>query len=316
MGAASGGKTTYLGTLSFAVERLAAEKRRRGSGVRPWQMTAANDASRDFVTLLRQEIRNHSFPQATVATANLSWHVQGSETSRTKALLPWKRTWVTREIDFYLDVADLPGEAFLLQSDDARAHAAAVERMVQADALVILFDPMLELNRAGGTLTNHDYIDKFVHWMLTKAEQSGRLTREGTLPQHVALCVTKFDEPTIFEGAYHAGFVSVREDGSPRIPNELIDDYYDWIDQRIRTEVGRASATEVRSLLETTFAHVSCYAVSSIGFHRDERERFWPGDPGNVRVVDEERQIRGSVYPVNVLEPLIDLERRIKAVAE
>ncbi len=187
-----------------------------------------------------------------------------------------------------------------------------LRRLVDSDALVILFDPVTELNQDD---CNFDYLDNFISRLRTEAERSGRMIR-GHLPQRVAMCMTKFDDPSVFQPAYADGFVSIRDDGAPRVPDERTVEFFGWMEDRIhQVRPDREGLREFRELLQTYFLSISYFVTSSIGLYRPTGRRFDPSDSRNVSHVGPDRHIRGDVKPLNVLEPLIALERSVRGNA-
>lgn len=58
--------------------------------------------------------------------------------------------------------------------------------------------------------------------------------------------------------------------------------------------------------------NISYYASSAIGFRLNPQHVFDYRNYANVEIVEGQRRICTSPEPINVLEPLIDLERRIR----
>jgi hypothetical protein len=58
--------------------------------------------------------------------------------------------------------------------------------------------------------------------------------------------------------------------------------------------------------------HVRYFATSSVGFWIGPDGRFNVDDFQNIEYVNDEQRLRGGVRPVNVLEPLIAIERKIR----
>jgi hypothetical protein len=131
------------------------------------------------------------------------------------------------------------------------------------------------------------------------------------LPHHVAVCITKFDDPALFDTALRTGWVSTHPGtGQPYVPNSHADRFFAWL----CAQLPGTGANRVRAALRKYFHEdrVAYFVCSAIGFRIGPGGLFDSRDYANVTIVNGEPRIREAVHPINVLEPVIALERRIR----
>jgi len=97
----------------------------------------------------------------------------------------------------------------------------------------------------------------------------------------------------------------------PYLPDGHGEAFFDWV---CRARQGQ-SAELVRNALRNFFHadHIEYFACSAVGFKLNPEGVFDYGDYSNVEQRDGRPHIRSLVRPINVLEPLVGLERRIRA---
>lgn len=155
---------------------------------------------------------------------------------------------------------------------------------------------------------------------------------EGYLPHRIAVCITKFDHPDVFERARQAGLVTFRRDGRPQVTGKNAEILFGMIcDGSFWNDPDReaSSARFVRDELRRRFHpdRIQYFVTSSIGFRQrpvhDPAKRRWAAssfDPEDYVNFHElaagEIRIRGPITPVNVLEPLLSLQPRISGTAQ
>ncbi|BBH69915.1 hypothetical protein ACTI_66000 [Actinoplanes sp. OR16] len=308
-GAAGGGKTTFLASLHIAVGDA---NQRPGER---WTMTAADEASLNFMVDREQDlIVKRTFPVPTSAGTPLHWRIDGTlppEPGR-RGLL--RRSQVPTPVSFSIDVEDQPGAVFLLDSSAVfQMSEKSLDRLANAQALMFLFDPMLEIGRAQAENSNWLYFNKLIQTLKMRLWHQNRLV-DGRLPHHVAVCVTKFDNPAVFLPAFHARLIDIDENGIPRVPGDLAEEYFDWICDQIDRQAVDSSTEQFKHLLRSELldGHVHYFGTSSVGFWTDPSGQFSIDDFQNFERVDGEWRLRGRIRPVNVLEPLIAIERTIR----
>ncbi|MCT9075993.1 hypothetical protein [Streptomyces fulvoviolaceus] len=289
-GAPRSGKTTYLTALPIAAMQY--QRHNEGS----WHISGMTQEANAFlargVDLLT---RQRAFPPASMGVQGMAWSVQGPE-KREKLR--------TRRPDFVLEIQDAAGEVFLHghpQQPQLVAHLA------RSQGLIYLFDPIGDAEEATEAFT---YLQATLTQLTAKVRDRGGLVK-GRLPHHVSVCIAKFDHPDVFRPAVDAGWVVQDTVGSqlPSVPGDRSEKYFQWMCEEFRG----ANARLVRDALYAYFApeRISFYATSAVGFRLNPQHVFDYGDYVQPVSVDGTPRIRTSPVPINVMEPLIDLESRI-----
>lgn len=299
-GASGSGKTTFLGAVPIGA--MQHQQRARVNWVVAGLDLPSEEFLLDSVDLLVSERR---FPEATRAQRDLRWSFTGEAQAA-------RRLGSRRKISFALEVLDLPGEAFNPRSNQVAEdlHEQAVTHLSSCGGLVYLFDPLLDANQQTASI---NYFYGMASQMAARVRDEGRLLRSGKLPHHIAVCITKFDHPDVFEPALRAGWVTQEQVGAiPRVPDQQARSFFDWICDSFRG----GSARLVRDALGNFFDsdRMSFHATSAIGFHLNATNQFDYRSYVNVEP-DGERICSSPPTPINVIEPLMSLEEGLRGTA-
>jgi hypothetical protein len=328
-GAPSSGKTTFLASLSIAANRKPAES---------LVIYGTDTESTEFLNNETARLTfQQQFPPATEANKHLSWvlHMELEASVRRWGIFP---TTTTRPFQFNLDLLDEPGRVFadtpeiagvassaakqsaarLFGDDEETASSpmavagdeeAFLDQLASCQGLLLLFDPVREWRE--GTAFN------YFHGTLMHLAQRLLPTRPGAkLPQFVAVCTTKFDHPDVYRRARDKGYRTFQPTDRhhfPRVSDSLAERFFvDMV-----KESQRGNADLVRNALRHFFQRdrVKFFVTSAIGFHLDRRLGTFQEDEFS-NVVDQAGgtpRIRGPVYPINVIEPLMWLGERLAA---
>ncbi|WP_131741749.1 hypothetical protein [Actinomadura roseirufa] len=317
-GAPQSGKTTFLAALQVAVLRSPDD----------WMLFGVNEESNDFLDAQTGMLTQHrQFPAATRFSNSLSWILRGTTELPTGKRFGKKTVDVPME--FNIDLLDSPGAVFASKAvsglqvpsegdnlgfgDESEESGSEVgedeiiEHLAGCDGIVYLFDPTRE-RRHG---------DSYSYFQRTLLKLSRQVFRDrgsgdARLPQHLAVCVTKFDAPEVYRRARVGGYLTyddtpqmlprVREDSAGHFFAEMCKD----------SKVGNADL--VLSSIRKYFHpdRVRYFATSAVGFYLGEADRFTENDYGNVtKSPDGIMEIRGKVWPINVVEPVLWLGRRL-----
>jgi hypothetical protein len=324
-GSTSSGKTTYLAALRHAVGSTE-------NGYGSWTVTPVTAESGDLMFSLTSALNKGLFPEAsTIGSATpLQWMFSGDIS---KSRFAGKRERLRRRLtggrvpsEFVLDLIDVSGVAF--SDDPEAAHGTlafantAVEQLLESHGLIYLFDPLRERDH-GDAL---QYVNRTI--VELKQRYFAKSGRGGPLPHQVSVCITKFDHADLFQQARKNSLVYDGPDGIPRVRDEhaqqLFEDLCTGQFWGKRYEQGDRSAFFVMQELQASFKpeNIKYFVTSSIGFYKPPGWRggasvFDPADFSNYRSVAGPTGktiggIRGAIHPINVLEPLISLQQRIK----
>ncbi|SBW29069.1 putative ATP-dependent RNA helicase [Candidatus Protofrankia californiensis] len=311
-GAASSGKTTYLGALKFAAEQA--------RGPASWKVTSKDPAALSLLSQLAYVLASErEFPESTQANTRLSWSFLGQ-----KQAGPMGRS---SQVEFALDLLDVPGKLFqdewtgndededdldfdgvLSEPSRGMSHAAElVEHLVACDGIIYLFDPIREEAEGDSFRHFNQMLDKVV----SRTFDNGKLIG-NRLSHQLAVCVTKFDDPRVLGRAMTRRELEKLRDtpGQPRITSDIAVRYFEMLCR----ERPDSSVQHIRDSIVSNFYpdRVRFHATSSIGFYIGANNRFDPADYANV-VSDRGRlRIRSRPQPMNVLEPLVTLVGRIR----
>lgn len=319
-GSPSSGKTTFLGALQHAVDD--------GRAIGRWNVHPVTDESRALMGQLTHHLVNERrFPPATPlgSETELRWQfigdLAGSVFDRRRIR---RRTPLPSE--FVLNLVDVSGEAFgpAPETKNVARHVIdkAIDHLANAQGLIYLFDPIRDQELKDSA----QYLNTTILFLSQRMLQERRLV-DGFLPQHVSVCVTKFDHPKLFDKAREAMLVNAGPDGVPRVLDKdartlfnMICDGSLWKDQ---SEEAQTSAWYIRDQLTKRFHpnRIRYFVTSAVGFRRapDRDGNRVPGfgiDPRNYANVYEaggEPRIYGPITPINVLEPLVGLYQQLTA---
>jgi Double-GTPase 2 len=292
-GASSTGKTTFLAALSIALIRA------RG----PWRVRGADTASATQLTRLTTGLTKlREFPPATAAVEHYRWELVGTVRKATPRRWRWLGLrQADHDVTIPLDLVDAPGEAADQQRAAPSLWDGLIENMVRSKGIVFFYDPVREFENG----------DAFAHTfgVLTELSQRMRDHPGGRLPHYVAVVIAKFDEIRVFETAAKLKLIELDADDRqfPRVPDDEAKGFFEKLCDLSRS----GDADMVLSLLEQTFRpeRIRYYVSSAIGFYLDPHLRTYDRDNYQNHLPpqghNEPARIRGSVYPINVVEPIL-----------
>lgn len=314
-GSPGSGKSTFLAALQHATSTA---HRSLGS----WKLFPLTEQSKELLVMWNQQlVADRVFPEPTAfgTAAELRWGFRG-DLAGSRYQPTWRRlAQATEPSAFDLDLIDVNGEVFGPRPDEKNVPMELVVRtlnhLADARGLIFLFDPITERR----TPTVAQYLNRTLMELLTLIESRGGNRRDGGfLPHHISVCVTKFDDPELFQQACRAGFVNSGADGRPRIPPRHAEAFFNalcegrfWAEN---DERGTYGPTFVRNMLNKYFhpERIRYYVTSSIGFNLGADSQFDPARYAMVREQEKGKRIIGPIDPINVLEPLVELHLKLR----
>jgi hypothetical protein len=298
LGAAQTGKTTFLAALQIALLR------RDFLG---WSLVGDNQASTQaMVRFMDQMTYDHVFPEATLAQLeNYRWSLRSEVTTR-----EWRR-WRFRDrtvpVTIPLDLVDAPGVA----ADGSKIYGRQlsqdfIARLLRSAGIVFFFDALSEVDRGDAF--------RFMYGVLSELRrQSGG---QGRLPHYVAVCITKFDSIPIYRSAQALRVVTRNPDGEqlPEVPEGYAQGFF----ERLIRMSSSDDASLIPPLLRQTFAadRIRFFVTSAIGFYVDPRLGVFDPDDYQNHIPGKPDRIRGGIYPINVVEPVLWLGRNVARAAQ
>jgi hypothetical protein len=314
-GATATGKTSFLAALYATLYA-------QGTG---WRLRGNDQASEDkLVELTDLLVNKRVFPPASVGLETYHWSLVG-EVPNTE----WRWYGPRRrpaDVVIPLTVVDAAGEVARASARElAGASAAEVARasrvaqrestqrfvahLANSTGIVFFYDPIREFKEQ----------DAFEHTFGVLTRLDSRMKPHGKLPHHVAVCVTKFDQWRMFEAARQMGILDFDTD-PPYSPRVMESDAREFFEQLCRVSKTR-TARLVLELLEGTFRkdRIRYFVTSSIGFYVDQYsgvfdQRDYQQQIKGATANDMDR-VRGDVWPINVVEPIIWLGQQLTRAA-
>ena len=318
-GPPSSGKTTFLAALYIAITR---------SG-RDLAIFGVNDESTEFMIDSTRALTNdRRFPVNTMQAGSYSWIMNMSTHVRGPGHRRFGRSNTTTAMvstQFNIGLRDAPGGDFgsepvppqhrldpggdsLTEVDAPTASPSSdmTNYLAGCDGLILLINPVRE-QKLGNA---HEY---FMGTLLRLAQRAMPAIPPGSrLPHHVAVCITKFDHPGVYRFARSAGYRTYDADDSYLFPRVHDDDAESFF----RDFCSRSPSSDADLLCGALakFFHperIRYFVTSAVGFYSRE-DRFRDDDYQNaVDQGDGTVKIRGKIYPINVLEPVLWLGQSI-----
>ena len=303
-GTPGSGKTTFLAALSGAL----------GRQDRDWKLIGTdNPSTSELIRLTTELMSQRRFPRPTRGIERYSWALIGPSSERRS--LSWspraRKSQNESGARIGLELRDPAGELF----GPTSGNEELVEHLVNSRGIVYLFDPVWEF--AYG-----DSFD-FLYGILSRVAQRMYESPEfdGTLPHYLTVCITKFDDVRMFETAETLRLIDYDPADRFGFPQVRVPDAAELF--RKVCEVSRSGNAElILNSLQRYFRRdrIRFYVTSSIGFHvnptlgRFDRDDFQNLIPDS----DDPKQmmIRGPVYPIHVMEPVLWLAKALAAQDE
>jgi hypothetical protein len=305
-GSGRSGKTTFIAALPIAADRRTSES---------WAVYGTDQAAAAYLGDSRIQLAVHKqFPIPNLVMQPISWMFRCANPPSTG----WWKVGQTQPIEFMLELQDPPGRLFNHDLVGTPQSEALLDYLEQADGLLYLLDPLTE-NRDTGDSMLHFF--KALELLRARLANSGRLIN-GRLPHSLAVCVTKFDDANFFRTLMteRVARPMIKQDSSSLIPYvrpERKKEFFDFVCTRM------LQAGMIRDAIAASFdpARVQYFETSAIGFRLNGNEQFDFRNYNNVNQtpIDPADPSKGSTYsvidqvrPINVIEPLIFLDRSIR----
>jgi hypothetical protein len=291
LGATGSGKSTFLGALQIAFTLQA----------RDWRLWWRDAASREaLIGMNTALVSEGKFPLPTSGIDTFDWILR-REVQRTERT-GWFRTQTfTESVEVTLKLADPSGEITGSGRQGGDPRERLVDHLTTSQGILYMFDPIRE-HKDGDA---YDKTYSLVMDMITEAAKEPGF--DGKLPHHVAVCVTKLDDPRVFKTAAELDVLDWDEDHPLGFPRVLDSDARGLLDKLC--EISRNGNADVVPKLFEQYFHaerIRYYVTSSVGFMVNKRtRRLDVRDTENVyRMASGRSLVRSPVHPVNVVEPV------------
>lgn len=305
LGTTGSGKSTFLCALEKALIEQNSD----------WMIFCRDPASMERLEEMSNALASEGrFPLPNNSVDVFDWILSGpfERTERTEVTGKFGTKTTERvireRVEITLNLTDASGELGRSDQIGLDERKKLIEHLAKSRGILYMFDPIREFNKG----------DTFQRTSSLLRELMGNLSNEpdfdGRLPHHLAVCVTKLDEPRVFKTAQELRML-VRDDNSqwgfPRVDESDAKDLLHRLCQVGRNGNGEA----VPPLLERYFHadRITYYVTSAVGFMLNKRtHRFDVDDTENVyRTASKRDLVRGPVHPINVVEPVLWLARQL-----
>ena len=300
LGPTQSGKSTFLCALKQALLEQDED----------WVLFTRDAASqRDLEEMSGALISEGRFPLATQAVRKIRWilAVPIERSERTgRRFSPV--TMVRERVEITLRLTDAPGGLGVAGNIGRADRNELIKELADSRGILYMFDPIREFTHG----------DAFQRTDSLLTELMGVVSQEpdfdGKLPHHLAVCVTKLDDPRVFETARDLGMLipdNTSDWGFPRVHETDARALFHALGRISKLGNGEA----VPRLFERHFhpERISYYVTSAVGFMVNKRtRRFDLRDTENVYLTASGAPlVRGPVHPINVVEPVRWIVRRL-----
>lgn len=312
-GAPGSGKTTLLAALFIALTRSNDD----------WKIIGSDPASSDYlIEKTNALLRGKLFPEANMALERYNWTLIGPALRKPgfwgRKAKPGPPTRIG------IGMIDAPGGWFGPGRHPASGPSAPggsedprlqelLDNLERSRGIVFLYDPIREFTLGDAFDHMHAPLTRLAERMLAAGEFA-----DGKLPHHIAVCVTKFDDPRVLETAEKRRLLTVDVDDPYQLPRVTSEDARELFHELCQVSAS-GNADMVLNALDQFFHpdRIRFFTTSSIGFYVDRRTKRFDWDdfqnmvPGEA---DEDSRIRGQLHPINVVEPMLWLGQRLAAI--
>lgn len=291
LGATGAGKSTFLGALQIALLQSDID----------WTIWSRDPASRKALVAMNSALTSEGeFPLPTSGIDTFDW-ILSSKRERTERSGRFSTTSFEETIQLTLKLTDPSGELTRSDHIGLQPREQLMEHVAKSRGILYLFDPIREFNRGDAYDTTYSVL------MDMMAAAADHQEFDGRLPHHVAVCVTKLDEPRVFKTAESLNMLTWDEHDPMGFPRVHDSDARELM-HRLCALSHNGTGNIVPQLLERHFYQdrIKYFVTSSVGFMVNKRtRRFDPQDTENVyRIASDESLVRGPVNPINVFEPI------------
>jgi energy-coupling factor transporter ATP-binding protein EcfA2 len=299
LGATGSGKSTFLGALQVALLKQE----------RDWLIWCRDPASRRALVEMNTALTSRGrFPLPTTGIDTFDWILSGKvERSARAGRFGGSRAY-EESVELTLKLTDPTGELARPDQAGLQPREELVGQVAKSRGILYMFDPIREFNRGDAYDKTYSLLMDLMSAVADEPDFDGRL------PHHVAVCVTKLDEPRVFKTAESLrmlvwdkhdplGFPRVHDSDARALMHSLC-------------KISRSGTGEVVPQLLEQYFHpdrISYFVTSAVGFMVSKRTRaFDAQDTENVyRSESGESLVRGPVNPINVLEPILWLVQQM-----
>jgi hypothetical protein len=247
-------------------------------------------------------------PLGTTTVETLEWILGGTIERKERKGRFGAESKIKDRVEIKLRLTDAPGELGNSNRIGIATRNELISKLAESSGILYMFDPIREFTHGD----SFQRTDSLLTELMGKASQEPGF--DGKLPHHLAVCVTKLDDPRVFTSARDLGLLIPNDDskwGFPTVHEADAQVLFHALGEISRSGNGEA----LPKLFEQHFhpERISYYVTSAVGFMVNKRtRRFDPRDTENVyRIASGDTLVRGPVHPINVVEPVLWIVRRL-----
>ena len=304
LGPTESGKSTFLCALRKALLEQDED----------WVLFTRDAASQRVLDEMSNALTSEGdLPLQTTTVDTVRW-ILGGTVERTERRGRFGGVTTVRDrVEITLRLTDAPGELGRADHIGRTDRTELIKQLADSRGILFMFDPIREFT-VGDAFQRTDSLLSELMGVVSQERDFG-----GRLPHRVAVCVTKLDDPRVFQTARDLGMLIPDDNNRWGFPQ-----VHETDAQRLFHALGEISKSgngdAVPRLLERYFypQHIAYYVTSAVGFMVNKRtRRFDPRDTENVyRTASGEPLVRGPVHPINVVEPVLWIVRQLARSGE
>ncbi len=299
LGPAGSGKSTFLCALKKALLEQDED----------WVLFTRDPASqRDLDGMSNALISEGSFPLPTSVVNTVRWILSGTVERTQPSGHSGTEIKTKDRVEITLRLTDAPGELGRGDQIGLTGRNELIQQLADSRGILYMFDPIREFTHGDAFQKTDSLLSEL---MGVASQQPGF---NGKLPHHLAVCVTKLDDPRVFKSAQDLGMLIPDDNskwGFPKVHETDAQALFHALGVTSKSGNGEA----VPRLLERYFypERISYYVTSAVGFMVNKRtRRFDPYDTENIYTTTEGQPlVRGPVHPINVIEPVLRIARQL-----
>jgi energy-coupling factor transporter ATP-binding protein EcfA2 len=299
LGTTGSGKSTFLCALEKALIEQDSD----------WLIFCRDIASMTQLDEMSSALTSEGrFPLPTLSVDSFDWILSGQvERTEPAARAGRFRTrtaerLVRERVEITLKLTDATGELGRADQIGLADRKKLIEHLARSRGILYMFDPIREFKTGDAYQRTSSLLRELM------GEASNEPDFDGRLPHHLAVCVTKLDEPRVFKTAQELGMLMGDDHNQWGFPRVHESDAQALL-QSLCTVSRTGNGEGLPRLLERYFypERISYYATSAVGFMLNKRtNRFDIEDTENVyRTASGRPLVRGPIHPINVVEPVL-----------
>ncbi len=301
LGPTESGKSTFLCALKKALLEQDED----------WVLFTRDAASqRHLDEMSNALISEGGFPLPTRTVDTVRWILGGTIERVERKGRFGAETSIKDRVEITLRLTDAPGGLGRVDRIGLTERNELIKQLGDSCGILYMFDPIREFTHGDAFERTDSLLSEL---MGVVAQDPGF---DGKLPHHLAVCVTKLDDPRVFRTAHDLGMLVPDDNkwGFPRVDETDAQALFHALGEISKSGNGDS----VPRLLERYFypERISYYVTSAVGFMVNKRtRRFDPRDTENVyRTASGAPLVRGPVHPINVVEPVLWIVRQLAPV--